>query len=292
MAFVVGVNVAARSSCHARSAQRCGWMLPQVARARSNGVVRRQMSMAEEAAGGKVAVVTGGGRGIGKAIALALGKAGCKVVVNYSASAAAAEEVVAQIKQAGSDAIAVKADISSNDEVTAMFKAVVEAYGTVDVLVNNAGITRDTLVLRMKPDQWNAVINTNLSGVFFCLQEAAKIMLKKRTGKIINISSVVGLIGNPGQANYASAKAGVIGMTKACAKEFGTRGVTVNAVAPGFIESDMTENLPLDEIKKMIPLQRLGKTDEIAGLVKFLALDPASDYMTGCVLSIDGGIGM
>ncbi|KAA8497111.1 3-oxoacyl-acyl-carrier-protein reductase [Porphyridium purpureum] len=249
------------------------------------------MSGSSEGAG-KVAIVTGAGRGIGKAIALALGQAGCKVVVNYGVSTAAAEEVVAQIKQGGAEAIAVKANISEKDEVTQLFKTAVETYGTVDIVVNNAGITRDTLVLRMKQEQWLDVINTNLSGVFYCVQEASKIMLKKRTGRIINISSVVGLIGNPGQANYASAKAGVIGMTKACAKEFGSRGVTVNAVAPGFIESDMTETLPIDEIKKMIPLARLGTANEIAGLVKFLAVDPAAAYMTGTVLSIDGGIGM
>jgi len=238
----------------------------------------------------KVAVVTGSSRGIGKAIALSLASSGCNVVVNYAASAAAAEAVVDEIKAMGVDAIAVKADCSNVDEVKDLFKQAKDKFGKVDVVVNNAGITRDTLVMRMKPSQWHDVINTNLTGVFFCLQEASKLMLKQRAGRIINISSVVGLIGNPGQANYAAAKAGVIGMTMATAKEFASRGVTVNAVAPGFVESDMTEELPIEEIKKMIPLGRLGKPEEISGLVKYLALDPSAAYITGQTFAIDGGI--
>jgi len=174
-----------------------------------------------------------------------------------------------------------------------MFKEAVEAFGTVDVLVNNAGITRDTLVMRMKPEQWQAVIDTNLSGVFYCTQAFFKLAAKKRTGRIINMSSVVGQIGNPGQANYAAAKGGVIGLTYANAKEFAARGVTVNAICPGFIESDMTSVLSeeyLTQVSAGIPLKRLGKPEEVAGMTRFLALDPAADYITGHVFNVDGGI--
>lgn len=239
-----------------------------------------------------VAIVTGASRGIGKAIALELGSAGCKVVVNYAASDAAALETVEEIKKMGTDAIAVKADVSKPDDVASMFAKTAEAWPEepVNILVNNAGITRDTLVMRMKPEQWQEVIDLNLSGVFYSSQAAAKLMLSKRNGRIINISSVVGQIGNPGQANYAAAKGGVIGLTKANAKEFAARGVTVNCVCPGFIESDMTHGLNLDAIKGMIPLGRLGKPSEIAGMVKFLAVDPAAAYVTGHCFNVDGGI--
>jgi 3-oxoacyl-[acyl-carrier protein] reductase len=174
-----------------------------------------------------------------------------------------------------------------------MFDAVVEHYGTVDVLINNAGITRDTLVLRMKPEQWQSVIDTNLSGVFYCTQAFFKLASKKRTGRIINISSVVGQIGNPGQANYAAAKGGVLGLTKANAKEFSSRGITVNAICPGFIESDMTKVLDAEYLKQVsegIPLKRLGKPEEVAGMTRFLAIDPAADYITGHTFNVDGGI--
>lgn len=174
-----------------------------------------------------------------------------------------------------------------------MFKAAVDAFGTVDVLINNAGITRDTLVMRMKPEQWQSVIDTNLSGVFYCTQAFFKLAAKKRTGRIINMSSVVGQIGNPGQANYAAAKGGVLAMTRANAKEFAARGVTVNAICPGFIESDMTSVLSeeyLAEVSKGIPLKRLGKPEEVAGMTRFLALDPAADYITGHTFNVDGGI--
>ena len=184
--------------------------------------------------------------------------------------------------------------IASNPEaISKMFDEIVEKFGTCDVLINNAGITRDTLVMRMKADQWQSVIDTNLSGVFYCTQAFFKIASKKRTGRIINMSSVVGQIGNPGQANYAAAKAGVIGLTKANAKEFAIRNITVNAICPGFIESDMTAVLDEEYLKKVsegIPLKRLGKASEIAGMTRFLALDPAADYITGHTFNVDGGI--
>eukprot|EP00470_Lotharella_oceanica_P013451 CAMPEP_0170185736 /NCGR_PEP_ID=MMETSP0040_2-20121228/37367_1 /TAXON_ID=641309 /ORGANISM="Lotharella oceanica, Strain CCMP622" /LENGTH=300 /DNA_ID=CAMNT_0010432243 /DNA_START=44 /DNA_END=946 /DNA_ORIENTATION=- len=243
---------------------------------------------------GPVAIVTGGSRGIGKAIALALGSEGCRVIVNYAKSADAAEKVVEEIKELGGDGVAVAADMSTMEGVQALFKAAGEAYDDpVEILINNAGITRDNLVLRMKPDQWTDVINTNLNGVFYALQSAAKVMLKKRKGRIINIASVVGLIGNPGQANYAAAKGGVIGMTMATAKEFAARGVTVNSIAPGFIESEMTQALKpeiIETVTKGIPLGRFGKPEEVAGLVRYLALDPSAAYITGHTFSIDGGI--
>lgn len=182
---------------------------------------------------------------------------------------------------------------SNVDSIKAMFDAIVEKFGTCDVLINNAGITRDNLVIRMKPEQWQSVIDINLSGVFYCTQAFFKVASKKRTGRIINIASVVGQIGNPGQANYAAAKGGVLGMTKACAKEFSTRGITVNAICPGFIESDMTAVLDEEYLKTVaqsIPLKRLGKPSEVAGMARFLALDPAADYITGHEFNVDGGI--
>jgi 3-oxoacyl-[acyl-carrier protein] reductase len=239
----------------------------------------------------KVAIVTGASRGIGRQIALALGAAGCNVVVNYAASAAAAGDVVAAIKAAGAvDAVAVQGDVGNTDDVAALFKTAVDTFGRVDVLVNNAGITRDTLLLRMKKQQWDDVIDLNLTGVFMCTQAATKLMLKQRSGRIVNITSVVGQIGNPGQCNYAAAKAGVIGFTMAAAKECAPRGVTINAVAPGFVASDMTADLPQDQIKAMIPMGRLGEPEEVAGMVRFLATDPAAAYITGHVFNVDGGI--
>jgi len=248
------------------------------------------VSMAE----GPVCVVTGGSRGLGRAIALKLGEAGCRVVVNYASSAAAAEAVVEEIKGLGGDGVAVQADMSTEDGIKTLFKATAEAYDDpVGVLVNNAGITRDTLVLRMKSQQWTDVINTNLNGVFFASQAASKIMIKKRAGRIINIASVVGKIGNVGQANYAAAKGGVIAMTMSMAREFAPRGVTVNAIAPGFIKSDMTDELPTDiieQVTKSIPAARFGTPEEVAGLVKYLALDESALYITGHCINIDGGI--
>ena len=242
---------------------------------------------------GKVAIITGSSRGIGKAAALALAAQGGKIVVNYARSSGAADEVVAAIVEKGGEAIALQADVSQSDQVDAMVKATMEKFGRIDVLVNTAGITRDTLLLRMKPEDWQAVIDLNLTGVFLCTRAVSKIMLKQRSGRIINISSVAGLMGNPGQANYSAAKAGVIGFTKTIAKELAPRGVTANAVAPGFIATDMTEDLKnTEEILKFIPLGRYGQVDEVAGLIRFLAADPAAAYITGQVMNVDGGMVM
>ena len=241
---------------------------------------------------GQVAVVTGASRGIGKEIAIALAKQGAKVAINYARSSEAAEAVVADIQGLGSEAIAIQADVSQNDQVESLIKTVQETWGRIDILVNNAGITRDTLLLRMKPEDWLAVIDLNLTGVYYCTRAVSKMMLKQRSGRIINIASVAGQMGNPGQANYSAAKAGVIGFTKTVAKEMAPRGVTVNAVAPGFIETDMTHGLEADEILKFIPLNRYGKPEEVAGLVRFLAADPAAAYITGQTFNVDGGMVM
>lgn len=240
----------------------------------------------------QVAVVTGASRGIGKAIAQELASLGASVVVNYASSSQAAEELVSEITAAGGNAVALQADVSSSEEVDNLFKTVLEKFNKIDILVNNAGITRDTLLLRMKPEDWQAVINLNLTGVFLCTRAVSKGMLKKRTGRIINIASVAGQMGNPGQANYSAAKAGVIGLTKTLAKEFASRGITVNAVSPGFIETDMTSELKSEEILKAIPLGRYGKPEEIAGMVRFLAADTAAAYITGQVFNVDGGMVM
>ena len=241
---------------------------------------------------GQTALVTGGGRGIGKAIALALAEAGAEVVVNYANSAGAADEVVASINAAGGKAYALKANVSIEAEVDGLIKAVLERSGRLDVLVNNAGITRDGLLMRMKTSDWQAVIDLNLSGVFLCSRAVARPMLKQKSGRIINITSVVGLMGNAGQANYAAAKAGVIGLTKSTAKELASRGITVNAVAPGFIATDMTKDLDADAILKDIPLGQFGTQEQVAGAVRFLAADPAAAYITGQVLQVDGGMVM
>ena len=241
----------------------------------------------------QVAIITGSSRGIGKAAALALAAEGASVVVNYARSSAAAADVVDEITEAGGSAVALQADVSQEDQVDALVKTTKDKFGRIDVLVNNAGITRDTLLLRMKPADWQAVIDLNLTGVFLCTRAVAKIMLKQRSGRIINISSVAGLMGNPGQANYSAAKAGVIGFTKTVAKEMAGRSGTVNAVAPGFIETDMTNELPnTEEILKYIPLGRYGQANEVAGLVRFLAADPAAAYITGQVMNVDGGMVM
>ena len=241
---------------------------------------------------GQTALVTGGGRGIGRAIAIALSEAGAEVVVNYANSAAAAEEVVAQITAAGGQAYALKANVSVEAEVDSLIKSVLERSGRLDVLVNNAGITRDGLLMRMKTEDWQAVIDLNLSGVFLCSRAVARPMLKQKSGRIINITSVVGLMGNAGQANYAAAKAGVIGLTKSTAKELASRGITVNAVAPGFIATDMTKDLDAELILKDIPLGTFGTQEQVAGAVRFLAADPAAAYITGQVLQVDGGMVM
>ncbi|MBD2455923.1 3-oxoacyl-[acyl-carrier-protein] reductase [Nostoc sp. FACHB-87] len=242
---------------------------------------------------GKVAIITGGSRGIGKAIALELAKYGASVVVNYASSSTAADNVVAEITSVGGQALALQADVSQAEQVEALINATTEKFGRVDILVNNAGITRDTLLLRMKPEEWQAVIDLNLTGVFLCTRAVSKLMLKQRSGRIINITSVAGQMGNPGQANYSAAKAGVIGFTKTVAKELATRGITVNAVAPGFITTDMTSNLSnTEEILKFIPLGRYGQPKEVAGMVRFLAADPAANYITGQVFNVDGGMVM
>ncbi len=243
---------------------------------------------------GKVVVVTGASRGIGRAIALKLADEGAKVVVNYSGSQTKAEEVVAMIQEGGGEAIAVQASVSQTEEVTALMDTAVKTFGSLDILVNNAGITRDNLLMRMKEDEWDDVLDTNLKGVFLCTKAVTRQMMKQRAGRIINISSIVGVAGNAGQANYVAAKAGVIGLTKTTAKELASRNILVNAIAPGFIETEMTDQLPEDIKQGMltqIPLAKLGQPEDIAKAVVFLASEDAN-YMTGQTLHIDGGMVM
>ncbi|MGJ7922428.1 3-oxoacyl-[acyl-carrier-protein] reductase [Neobacillus sp. LXY-4] len=243
---------------------------------------------------GKAALVTGASRGIGREIALELAKQGANVAVNYAGSEAKAQEVVEEIKALGCDAFAIQGDVASSEAVNDMVKSTIERFGALDILVNNAGITRDNLIMRMKDDEWDSVINTNLKGVFLCTKAVTRQMMKQRSGRIINIASIVGVSGNPGQANYVAAKAGVIGLTKTAAKELASRGITVNAVAPGFITTDMTDKLT-EEVKQamlsQIPLARFGEPGDIAKVVTFLASED-SKYMTGQTLHIDGGMVM
>jgi len=243
---------------------------------------------------GKVALVTGASRGIGRAIALELAKSGADVVVNYAGNEAAALEVVSAIEALGRSATAVKCNVASSAEVEAMVSGAIERFGKIDILVNNAGITRDNLLMRMKEEEFDEVIDTNLKGVFNCIKAVTRPMMKQRSGRIVNISSVVGALGNPGQANYVAAKAGVIGLTKSVARELASRNITVNCVAPGFIETDMTDKLT-PELKeamlKQIPLAALGQPEQIAKVVRFLASDESS-YMTGQTLHVDGGMYM
>ncbi|MBL7184069.1 MAG: 3-oxoacyl-[acyl-carrier-protein] reductase [Anaerolineae bacterium] len=242
----------------------------------------------------KVAVVTGSSRGIGRAIALKLAGLGAKVVVNYRTNAEAAQEVVEAIEAQGSQAIAVQADVGDADDAKRLIKAAQTTYGGLDILVNNAGTTRDTLLVRMSDDDWNLVINTNLKGAFNCTKAAIRPMMRQRHGRIVNITSVAGLAGNPGQANYSAAKAGLVGFTKAVAKEVGSRNITVNAVAPGYIPTDLTASMPQELVEKaieMTPLGRPGTSEEIANAVAFLVSDEAN-YITGVVLRVDGGLAM
>lgn len=243
---------------------------------------------------GKKALVTGASRGIGRAIAIALAEAGADVAVNYSGSEAAAIETADAVKALGRQAFVVKANVGVSAQFEDMVKQVVEQFGSIDILVNNAGITRDNLIMRMKEEEFDEVIETNLKGVFNGIKAVTRPMMKQRFGKIINISSVVGVLGNPGQANYVAAKAGVIGLTKASARELAARNITVNCIAPGFISTDMTDKLP-DDMKQsllgQIPLAKLGSGEDIANAVRFLASDAAA-YMTGQTIHIDGGMYM
>ncbi|RSD28056.1 3-oxoacyl-[acyl-carrier-protein] reductase [Mesobacillus subterraneus] len=243
---------------------------------------------------GKAALVTGASRGIGREIALELAKEGAAVAVNYAGSEAKALEVVDEIKAMGRDAFAIQADVSNSDSVSDMVKETIERFGKLDILVNNAGITKDNLLMRMKESEWDDVININLKGVFLCTKAVTRQMMKQRSGRIVNISSIVGVSGNPGQANYVAAKSGVIGLTKTTAKELSSRGITVNAIAPGFITTDMTDKLNEEvktEMLKQIPLARFGEPKDIARTVVFLASEDGG-YMTGQTLHVDGGMVM
>lgn len=242
----------------------------------------------------KTAVVTGGSRGIGRAICLKLAERGANVVVNYSGSEQKALEVVKEIQGLGVKAIAVQANVASAEQVEALMKQALETFGSIDILVNNAGITRDNLLMRMKEAEWDDVIDTNLKGVFLCTKAVTRQMMKQRAGRIINISSIVGVAGNPGQANYVAAKAGVIGLTKTTAQELASRNILVNAIAPGFITTEMTDALPEDikeAMLKQIPLAKLGAPEDIANVAVFLASD-ASKYITGQTIHVDGGLVM
>jgi 3-oxoacyl-[acyl-carrier protein] reductase len=241
---------------------------------------------------GRVSLVTGASRGIGKAIALKLASLGSKVAVNYREREAEANSVIEAIaSQGGGEAIAIKADVADTEAVKAMVEQVTDRWGSIDILVNNAGITRDTLVLRMGDKDWDEVIDTNLRGAYLCTKFALRSMIRQRRGRIINISSIAGVMGNPGQSNYAASKGGLIAFTKSVAREIGSRNITVNAVAPGFIATDMTDKLPSERkesVLAIIPLQRFGEPEDVAELVAFLASEKAG-YITGQVICIDGG---
>ncbi|HHT96422.1 MAG TPA: 3-oxoacyl-[acyl-carrier-protein] reductase [Clostridiales bacterium] len=241
---------------------------------------------------GKISVITGANRGIGRAIALYFAKHNAKIVVNYRGSKEKADELIELIHSQGGEAIAIKADVTNEDEIKNLVKETIEHFGRIDVLVNNAGITKDNLLMRMSGKDFDDVINVNLKGSFYCLKYISNIMIKQKAGKIINLSSVIGITGNAGQANYAASKAGIIGLTKSAAKELASRGITVNAIAPGFIMTDMTDKLPeklKEETISHIPLKRFGTADEIANAVGFLASDMAN-YITGQVIQVDGGM--
>lgn len=242
----------------------------------------------------KVAIVTGASRGIGRAIAVSLAQSGAKVVCNYIGSLEQAQETLDAVKAVGGEGILIMGDVSNSDDVAEMVKTVQESFGQIDILVNNAGITKDNLLMRIKEEDWDDVLNINLKGTFLMTKAVSRIMMKQKAGRIINITSVVGMTGNIGQANYSASKAGVIGFTKTCAKEFASRGITVNAIAPGFINTNMTANLPdaiKEEMVRNIPLGRMAEPKEVANAVVFLASDLAS-YITGQVLAVDGGMVM
>lgn len=243
---------------------------------------------------GKFALVTGASRGIGKACALKLAELGADVAVNYSSSKVKAEEVVSLIREMGRQAVAIKADISKQEEAEALIEETIKSLGGLDILVNNAGVARDSLLIRMKEEDWTKVLDTNLSSVFFTTKSASKYMMKKRRGRIINISSVVGVSGNAGQANYAASKAGIIGFSKSVAKELAPRNILVNVIAPGFIETDMTDALTEQQkegILSVVPLKKYGKPNDVANLAVFLASEE-SKYLTGQVINVDGGMNM
>lgn len=242
----------------------------------------------------KIALVTGGSRGIGRAIALALASAGADVMISYRSASQEAQKVVDEITKMGRQAMSFQTDVAQFNPSREMVEAIVQKFQRLDILVNNAGITKDTLLMRMTEEDWDTVIDTNLKSIFNLTKAAIRPMMSQRSGKIINITSIAGVIGNAGQANYASSKAGIIGFTKTMAKELGSRNIQVNAVAPGFIETDMTAKLTEEQRKQLaehIPLKRTGKPEEIAGVVKFLA-SPEADYITGQVLCVDGGMVM
>lgn len=243
---------------------------------------------------GKVALITGASRGIGRAVAVGLAAAGAKVVINYAGNETAARDVEHQITASGGEALVVQGDVSAAAAAEQLVARGLEVFGRIDILVNNAGITRDNLLLRMKEEDWDAVLNTNLKGVYHCTRAVVRPMMKQRQGRIVNMASVVGIMGNAGQANYAAAKAGVIGFTKAMAKELASRGITVNAVAPGFISTDMTRALSeqvRQDLARQIPLGRLGSPEDVANVVLFL-VSPWADYVTGQVINVDGGMVM
>lgn len=243
---------------------------------------------------GKITLVTGASRGIGRAIAISLGAQGATVIVNYQGSVAKAEEVVVEIVQAGGQAEAIQCNVADFEQTGEMIAGIIKKYGRIDILVNNAGVTRDNLLMKMSEVDYDMVLDTNLKGAFNCIKHSSRQMLKQRAGRIINMASVSGVLGNVGQANYSASKAGLIGLTKAVAREYASRGITVNAVAPGFIETDMTDVLS-DAVKaaaiEQIPMKRMGQTKDIASIVSFLASEEAG-YMTGQVLSVDGGMAM
>ena len=243
---------------------------------------------------GRAAVVTGGGRGIGRAIAVRLAKEGANVVISYRSNESAAQETAKLVRESGAECVTFKGDVADSDDVTALFKEVNEAFGRVDILVNNAGTRRDNLMLRMKDEEFDDVIGTNLKGTYLCTRAVMRPMVRARWGRIVNVSSVVGIIGNAGQANYAASKAGVIGFTKSVAREVAQRGITANAVAPGYVETELTGSLSdavKDQILAQIPLGRFGEAEDVAEVVAFLAGEGAG-YVTGQTLTVDGGMVM